>query len=97
MYNQALITLRKARSLTQEQLATLAQVNRSTLAQYESGKLRVMPAEKVYRLARALQMPMELLYVSLYPEAGPGPRSGAGPVGAGGVGQEETHRDASEP
>ena len=89
MHTKALITLRKAKSLTQEQLATLAQVNRSTLAQYESGKLRVMPAEKVYRLARALQMPMELLYVSLYPETCPGVPTG--------VGQEENHGDASKP
>lgn len=66
MQAQELITLRKAKRLTQQQLATLAAMNRSTLAQYESGKLHLLPADKLYRLAQALDLTMETLYRRLY-------------------------------
>lgn len=69
MKTQELITLRKAKGLTQEQLAKLAAINRSTLAQYESGKLHLFPIDKLYRLAQALDLTMETLYRRLYPES----------------------------
>jgi transcriptional regulator with XRE-family HTH domain len=63
-----LVALRKAKHLTQAQLATLAAMNRSTLAHYERGALRCLPAVKLYRLARALDTTMDDLFARLHPE-----------------------------
>lgn len=67
-HEHVLVILRKAKQLTQAQLATRAAMNRSTLAHYERGALRCLPADKLYRLARALDTTMDDLYERLHPE-----------------------------
>jgi transcriptional regulator with XRE-family HTH domain len=51
---------RKARNLTQQQLADELGVAQQTLAHYEGGRLR-LPASLLPALAQTLQVPVELL------------------------------------
>lgn len=68
--------LRKARGLNQDQLAELANLNRVTIAKYESG--RVEPgAQALARIADALEVSTDVLLGRSddVPESMPGPKT----------------------
>lgn len=57
-----LVAARKAANLSQPQLAATAGVNLSALRQFEQGRNQGLKVETVYKIARALDVPMESLF-----------------------------------
>lgn len=57
-----LVAARRAAHLSQPELARSAGVNLSALRQFEQGRNQGLKVETVYKIARALDVPMEALF-----------------------------------